>query len=127
MDESFEVSCDSSTVAPGELWRTGRLRWPLWGLLIAGCVWGPVCDEQTPHPTPEATERVSAEMVAPPRCGPGAKRRGDGCGCPPGSSRHISRRGFVKFHPLVKLISGSSLFAPFLRLARLWRVAAEPR
>ena len=41
MDESLEVNCDSSTVAPGELWRTGRLRWQLWGLLIAGWVWGP--------------------------------------------------------------------------------------
>ena len=59
---------------------------------------------------PEATERVSAEMVAPPRCGPGAKRRGDGCGCPPGGNRHISRRGDLSFTLLVKLISGSSLF-----------------
>ena len=57
----------------------------------------------SPHPTPEATERSAGV---------------DGCGCPPGSSRHISRRGFVKFHPLVKLISGSSLFGAFLRLRR---------
>ena len=76
MDESLEVICDSSTVAPGELWRTGRLRWQVWGLLIAGWVWVPVCDEQTPLLTPEATERDSAEMVAPAAVRPRSEAQG---------------------------------------------------